>query len=211
MYQKRVERDEYFSDILYGRCVYKAIKSTWKGVEVIQAEVTNLSIIRQWCSTECLGGHLIERLEISLTIGPTTSASFHSQISKGAGALRPYSELQECRFTEAQLLSPFGNHPKVKISMLSMWNLSNSIRAKESQISVEVSRLNLSFSAGDPKNSADRLGLRSPNSHQRAAFMHVRQRAQATLAQRRRARRARRAQRRLVSHMQSLSRTRPAR
>lgn len=59
--------------------------------------------------------------------------------------------------------------------MFSMWNLSNPISAKNSQISIEVSRLNLSCGAGDPKNSADRLGLRSPNSHQRAAFMHVRQ------------------------------------
>lgn len=80
-----------------------------------------MSSIRQWCSTEYLG-HLIERLEISLTIGSTTSASFHSQTSGGAGAVKPCSKLQECRSTETRLLSPFDNHPKVKISMLSMWN-----------------------------------------------------------------------------------------
>lgn len=60
--------------------------------------------------------------------------------------------------------------------MLSMWNTLNPIRAKQSQTSIQVSRLNLSYNADDPKNPADRLGLRNPKSHHRAAFMHVRQR-----------------------------------
>lgn len=85
--------------------------------------------------------------------------SIHTLSYKSAGSL-----------IEAKLFSPFGNRPKVKISMLSMWDLSNPIRPKESQISIEVSRLNLSGGADDPKNPADRLDLRNPNSHQRVAL-----------------------------------------
>lgn len=43
--------------------------------------------------------------------------------------------------------------------MLNMWNLSNPIRAEQSQTSIEVSRLNLSCSADDPNNPENRLGV----------------------------------------------------
>lgn len=89
--------------------------------------------------------------------------------------------------------------------MLNMWNLSNPIRAKQSQTSIEVSRLNLTYSADDPNNPEDRLGVSEiRNRISRPHSCMSDREAQVALAQRKRARRARRL---FVSHMQSFPRT----